>query len=1536
MFTLPTKPSIFSAALAYPILMLFLIIGYTNTLFSQINCNHPNPLIQAVVDPNDNLTYTFSVTNLSIMAFDYHWTFSTNDDSYDESPDYTFPSAGTYQICVDIELEDTCQVTACLSLVIPATGGGGTGHCPTPIAQADQIAYCGRDTSITFDVLENDTYTGNPVVSILNFPNKGRLVHGSPYTGVFTFIPHNLLLFTNDAFVYIVQDDCGADTIRVDIVLGTAAHADFTVDESNRPTISFTPTDFNALVFHWDFGDGDTSSLPNPTHTYLIPGFYTVCLTTTSPCSEHTVCKQVEATIPCGTPAPNIVQAVSIQHPLEFNFSTYDPSGTIWLTYEWTFPDGSTSNLPNPIYTFATAGTHEVCLRVTGINGCTEKRCTNVTVSNPNCDAPTAVDDTMLLCLSPSTLPIPLDSIDIDVTQNDLLSGNAVTMSVLQSHGDITGQAFFPSPHDGTLRFRIRSLSPSTNTITYQVCDSCGCDTAQVVIYSKKEPFITEITHTPPEPNGTVTFTADGLHANAWHWDFGDGFLSNDENPTHTYGSTAIFYVSVTVSNECGMDSDGDSLIITQICDPPELEDDEISMCHNTSQTINVAENDDFNEPDPTQLSVRIVSGPSHGTYTFNPNTYDLTYTPQAHFTGQDQIVYEVSSACESDQATVSIEVENLPNPIFQHAPVQGQARTIAFTTIDNDAHTAKWNFGDETPEVSAFNTTHQFPTPGTYDVSLTKTNSCGGWIGRRTVHIPGPCPDPIAKDDLETIAYEANQANTTMSLSLINNDTHGLSPRVRILNMKRVDGNNEVTVPVSLQTTTSVGAFNFVPSELAINNSCTQYVIKYELCDVCGCDEGIANLMIGPAPEPSFSVTAHPTDPPSNKVDIKNTSKHIDSYAWSFGDGTTSNQAFNLKTHEYPQAGAYTIKLIGTNQCGTRTKQLPINVNLCNLPVALPDQVFACLDPQTGAAITAMVDLVSNDDVGQNTSYSVKILKQPEFGSLIPSGNSPGVFTYTPNVANSVTEFIPYKLCTDCGCSESVLTLNITGSPIIDFSSSVQMGNTLSVDFDGSIDVYNRPHSLSWDFGDGQSIQLDETAIAALPNSANNNTGTLNLHHLANHTYASPGNYTVTLTVSNTCGTSTVSHNVDVRLLCPLPQTQSEQFFACERTSSQDEGTVFNVLLNDEYVDTPTVSISMPPIHGSIHIVPNAPVGTFEYFPHVGYTGGDFATYEVCDDCGCSTETIHFDVMSDVLPSAVTSVSVSDQTVHLTTTPQTGVTWEWDFGDGNSKETEQAAVSHTYASPGSYNIPVTATNACGTIDTYIAHAVICGRDAHEGNDDMQSAASINPGVTRAFICPQGDIDWYQTAVPANKRNLQVRLTELPQNFTLRIKNSMGATIAMSANTGTQDEEVTLNNLMPGMYYVQVEGAPTSAPFGPTFDSDEPYRLHIRTRATAFDSRYTSTTTDAPTSENDIRLTNYPNPFTEETTLEWFLPERTEVSLTIHNFFGQKIATIVNTRALSAGIHTYPFHSNHLPDGVYYAILQAGERQIVQKVVILR
>jgi gliding motility-associated-like protein len=74
-------------------------------------------------------------------------------------------------------------------------------------------------------------------------------------------------------------------TATADIITQTLLDASFTADKTEGyvpVTVNFTFTGYGASTYAWDFGDGGTSNVQNPSHTYTTMGVYPVKLTITS------------------------------------------------------------------------------------------------------------------------------------------------------------------------------------------------------------------------------------------------------------------------------------------------------------------------------------------------------------------------------------------------------------------------------------------------------------------------------------------------------------------------------------------------------------------------------------------------------------------------------------------------------------------------------------------------------------------------------------------------------------------------------------------------------------------------------------------------------------------------------------------------------------------------------------------------------------------------------------------------------------------------------------------------------------------------------------------------------------------------------------------------------------------------------------------------------------------------------------------------------------------------------------------------------
>ncbi len=100
--------------------------------------------------------------------------------------------------------------------------------------------------------------------------------------------PHNVVYFTagNKTVRLIVTNQFGADTMIAIVNVRPLATANFTVAQSLL-TATFTNTSSNATSYLWDFGDGMTSTVVSPVHTYAATGTYTVTLSATNVCRTH-------------------------------------------------------------------------------------------------------------------------------------------------------------------------------------------------------------------------------------------------------------------------------------------------------------------------------------------------------------------------------------------------------------------------------------------------------------------------------------------------------------------------------------------------------------------------------------------------------------------------------------------------------------------------------------------------------------------------------------------------------------------------------------------------------------------------------------------------------------------------------------------------------------------------------------------------------------------------------------------------------------------------------------------------------------------------------------------------------------------------------------------------------------------------------------------------------------------------------------------------------------------------------------------------
>ncbi len=397
----------------------------------------------------------------------------------------------------------------------------------------------------------------------------------------------------------IVTSTCGADTTCSPVTITCSAPNAAFNSASTLLAATFTNTSTangGVLSYAWTFGDGGTSILPSPSHTYAAPGTYNVCLIATTSCGIDTTCSPV--TISCPVPVANYFTNSTF-----YNASFVNTSTGSQLSYNWTFGDGGNSNLQHPSHTYAQAGTYNVCMIATSVCGA-DTICQAVTITCPppggsftassmqlvgifasmftgpvityfwtfgdggtsNSPSPNhsyAQGGTYTVCLI-ATGPCGVDticqSVDICLLPNTAFTTSTSGLSA--TFNNTTSSATQPLSYvwdfgDGGTSTATSPVHTYTANGTYWVCltatSVCGtethCDSVTVTCQLPSSAWIS---------NGsfpTVFFQdLSSGNPNTWQWDFGDGATSSLQNPSHTYVATGLYQVCLVAGNACGDD----------------------------------------------------------------------------------------------------------------------------------------------------------------------------------------------------------------------------------------------------------------------------------------------------------------------------------------------------------------------------------------------------------------------------------------------------------------------------------------------------------------------------------------------------------------------------------------------------------------------------------------------------------------------------------------------------------------------------------------------------------------------------------------------------------------------------------------------------------------------------------------------------------------------------------------------------------------------------------------------------------------------
>ena len=281
---------------------------------------------------------------------------------------------------------------------------------------------------------------------------------------------------------------------------------------------------------NWDFGEGGQSTNTNPTYTYMNPGVYTVLLTVISAGGTDFEQKLQYITVYSIPTATFTSSGNGCSIPFSVSFSNNSSIGA-GMSYNWSFGNGQTSNLQNPpAITYNSAGTFPVQLIVTNSNtSCTKTVSQSLVIA----DFSAGITSSASGCIGQVT----------NLTDASTVGVN----SWFWSSGD--GQT---STNQNT-SFTYLSSGNYTISLTAQNSNS-GCSsttTKSISINPLPNPTFTANPLAGCAPLAVTFSNTSG--AGVFHWDFGNGTVSNVKNPPiKTYPINGSYSVALTMTDVNG------------------------------------------------------------------------------------------------------------------------------------------------------------------------------------------------------------------------------------------------------------------------------------------------------------------------------------------------------------------------------------------------------------------------------------------------------------------------------------------------------------------------------------------------------------------------------------------------------------------------------------------------------------------------------------------------------------------------------------------------------------------------------------------------------------------------------------------------------------------------------------------------------------------------------------------------------------------------------------------------------------------------
>ena len=806
-------------------------VGSVKALFSS-----PDTVCQKVPVTFNNLS---TPTPLNVF-----WNFGDGTSSSVLNPVKTFANAGTYTVKMTSNFGGCKDTSTQVIVVLPEPSATFT--------TSAQLSTCSLPVTINF----NNTAIG--VADYLwNFGDGATATSANPahtYNTPGTFSVTLTLKGTNGCSSKLTKANLvyfGPPSIKKLNGVPYKGCSPYTANLSASIT-SPEPV----ITYLWDFGDGTTSALATPIHTYTDSGSYTVSLKVTTVNGCTTSFTMPDAVILSTRPTANFSATPREACAFEKIIFSDSSSGNI-TSWIWNFGDGGASTQQNPTYNYKDTGFFPVTLIASNNNCADTLQIPDFSYIKP----PIAKFSPVFNCNAPSIRQFQDNSIGAENWKWNFGDGDS-SLDKSPAHS-FAGSGMY--------------------NVELEVTNgSCKHKYTEKIWVINENPVI-KLSDSAMCKNINVQFLASNIDTSliiSYLWKFGDGNSVTTTKPvaSYKYPSSGQFIPKLTITDKNGcMDSVSFPLKL-DVLGPTANFALSGGACLNSSVTIK-------------DLSRASNSFPiSNWVWNFGDGTIDTTTINPVQHAYQREGMYNVKLIVTDSQGCMDTLVK--PGAILITKPIAAFTLADSLNCTKNAVRFADqsygiklkytWNLGDGTI-ANTKDVVHSYVSQADYSIKLTISDTFG-------------CKDSVVRVDAVKVA--------NVVAKMVISDTSSSCPPF-IMSLWNKSQNYS-----SILWDFNDGSFSNLDSPSHYFNVTGVYKIKLIANGYGNCKDSVVQTITLKGPSGSFKYSPFNICSPGQATFTANTTNKA-SFIWDFGDGTIMTTPDSTVSHAYINPGKYKPKLL-------------------------------------------------------------------------------------------------------------------------------------------------------------------------------------------------------------------------------------------------------------------------------------------------------------------------------------------------------------------------------------------------------------------------------------------------------------------------------------------------------------------------------------------------------------------------------------------------------------------------------------------------